>query len=213
VAEAAAPKFPRLRLFALAWLLVYVPAYAGAYGFANFLFLCNLAAFLVVAGLWTGSALLLSSQAVAVLLVSVAWIVDLLSRLLLGFHALGGGTAYMWDPRWPLATRLLSLYHVALPGLLLYALGRTGYDRRGLPLQCAIAAVVMLLSRLLGPERNLNGAFLDPVFGRSYGAAPIHLAVVLGALLGLVYPTSHLLLTRLMPGPDRHLAHDRRGTA
>jgi hypothetical protein len=34
--------FPRLKWLAIAWLLVYLPSYAFAYGMANFLFLCNL---------------------------------------------------------------------------------------------------------------------------------------------------------------------------
>lgn len=102
--------FPVLRWVGLAWLAVYLPAYATVYGFANFLFLCNLAVLLVVAGLWRGSALLLSSQAIGILLVGTAWTLDLVLRLATGRHWIGG-TEYMWDPQWPLATRLLSLYH------------------------------------------------------------------------------------------------------
>ena len=64
--KAGEPAFPLLRWWALAWLAVYAPAYAVAYGFANFLFLCNVGVFIVVAGLWFGSALLLSSQAVGI---------------------------------------------------------------------------------------------------------------------------------------------------
>ena len=119
----SAPCFPRLRWVAAAFLVVYVPAYALAYGFANFLFLCNLAVLLAGAGLWTCSRLLVSSQAVAIVLVGTAWTLDLGSRILTGRHLIGG-TEYMWDPQWPLFTRLLSLYHVALPLVLVVALRR-----------------------------------------------------------------------------------------
>ncbi len=128
--------FPRLRWAAVAWMAVYVPAYALAYGFANFLFLCNLAVILVAIGIWTCSRLLLSSQALAVLIVSAVWMVDVASRLLTGSHLIGA-TEYMWEPQWPLFTRLLSLYHVMLPVLLLVVLRRIGYDRRGYLLQSA----------------------------------------------------------------------------
>ncbi len=47
--------FPRLRWAAAAFLAVYVPAYALAYGLANFLFLCNLSVLLAGAGLWACS--------------------------------------------------------------------------------------------------------------------------------------------------------------
>ena len=189
------PAFPVLRWFALAWLAGYLPSYAVAYGFANFLFLCNLGVLLVVAGLWTGSALLLSSQAVGILIVSLVWTLDLSSRLLTGTHWIGG-TEYMWDAKWPLFARLLSLYHVATPVVLLYALRRLGYDRRAYALQSAIAIAGVLVGRLFGAEANINGAFLDPMFKRAWGPPPVHMAVVAGALVLAIYPLAHLLLRR-----------------
>ena len=128
------PCFPRLRWAAALWLALYVPAYAIAYGFANFLFLCNLSAVLGALGIWTCNRLLLSSQAVGILVVGAAWTADLTARLVTGAHLIGG-TEYMWDPRWPLFTRLLSLYHVVLPVVLVLGLRRIGYDRRGWLLQ------------------------------------------------------------------------------
>jgi hypothetical protein len=197
------PAFPVLRWLALLWLAVYLPAYTLAYGLANFLFLCNLSVLLSAVGLWLASPLLLSSQAVGGLLVSTAWTLDLASRLLTGRHWIGG-TEYMWDAQWPLFTRLLSLYHVALPVILLWALRRVGYDRRGLALQSAIAVAGVVAGRFLGPLANVNHAFVDPICKRSWGPAPVHVAVVSGFLVVLVYPLTHLLLLRLFPsGPAR----------
>lgn len=192
----AAPAFPVLRLIALAWLGVYLPAYALAYGWANFLFLCNLGVLILAAGLWTGSALLLSSQAIGMLVVDLVWTADLLSRLLTGAHWIGG-TEYMWDPQWPLFTRLLSLYHATTPLLIVHALRRLGYDPRAYWLQAAMAAICVPLGRLLGPAANVNGAFLDPIFKRAWGPAPVHLAVVAGALVLVVYPLTHVALRRI----------------
>jgi hypothetical protein len=124
------PGFPRLRWAAAAFLAVYLPGYALAYGLANFVFLCNLSVILAGVGIWTRSRLLLSSQAVASLLVGLAWTADVAFRLLSGRYLIGA-TAYMWDGQWPLFTRLLSLYHVALPVVLVLALRRIGYDARG----------------------------------------------------------------------------------
>jgi hypothetical protein len=195
------PAFPVLRWVALLWLGVYLPSYALAYGWANFLFLCNLGVFILVAGLWTGSALLVSSQAIGVLVVDAVWTADLVSRLLTGRHFIGG-TEYMWDPRWPLFTRLLSLYHAATPLPIVHALRRLGYDPRAYWLQSALAVVFVLVGRLLGAEANVNGAFLDPIFKRAWGPAPVHLAVVAGALVLVVYPLTHLALRRLFrPAP------------
>lgn len=190
------PCFPRLRWVAAGALAVYVVSYAIAYGFANFLFLCNLAVILTGVGIWTCSRLLLSSQAVAILLVGTVWTADFAFRLLFGRHFLGG-TEYMWDPRWPLVTRVMSLYHVVLPVLLVWALRRVGYDRRGYLLQCAIALAGVVVGRLLGPEANINQAFVDPICKRTWGGAFTHVAVVVGFLVLLAYPLTHLLLTAL----------------
>lgn len=194
--------FPLLRWAALAFVLVLVPAYASAYGPANFAFLCNLCVFLTAIGLWTGSRLLLSSQAVGLLLVAAAWTLDLVLRALSGRHLIGG-TEYMWDTRFPLATRLLSFYHVGVSAVLLYALRRLGYDRRGYLLQCAIAVAAVTAGRWLGPSANVNGAFRDPVFGRAWGGAVTHVAAVAGTLVLVVYPLTHAVLARVFRGAPR----------
>jgi hypothetical protein len=190
------PVFPVARWLAVLWLAVYVPAYAVFNGPANFLFLCDISVFLVVWGLWQGSALLLSSQAVACLLVSTLWTLDVLSRLLTGANLIGG-TEYMWDATIPLFIRLLSCFHAALPLVALAAVRRTGYDRRGLLLQSAIAVAAVAAGRLVGPQANLNYAFTDPLFRRSFGPAPFHIAVIAGSLVLVVYPLTHLALKRV----------------
>jgi hypothetical protein len=179
-------------------LVLYVPSYALAYGFANFLFLCNLAVILVAVGVWTCSRLLLSSQAVGTLVVGAIWTMDLASRLIGGSHLIGG-TEYMWDPQWPLFTRLLSLYHVILPVLLVVVLRRIGYDRRGYVLQSAIALGGVVVGRFFGPVANINHAFVDPVLKRSWGGPATHIAIVAGALVLVAYPLTHLLMVRLCP--------------
>lgn len=191
-------RFPRLRWAALGFLAVYLPVYALAYGFANFLFLCNLSVILTAIGIWAGSRVLLSSQAVAILLVAAAWTLDVFGRLVFGSHLIGG-TEYMWDPQWPLLARLLSLYHVALPLVLLFALRRIGYDPRGYWLQSAIAVAAVCAGRLFGPQANINNAFVDPILKRSWGGPLAHVSVVAGFLVLVAYPLSHLVLVRLLP--------------
>ena len=136
-------------------------------------------------------------------MIDTVWTLDFLWRLLLGRHLIGG-TEYMWDPRWPLCTRLLSLYHVVLPGLLLMALRRTGYDRRAYLLQSLIAVGAVIAGRLLGPRVNINYAFVDPILKRSWQPAALHLAVIAGTLVAVVYPLTHAAIARLYPAaPSR----------
>ncbi len=186
--------FPRLRWLGLAWLVVYLPSYAAAYGFTNFLFLCNLGVMLTAAALLGGSRLVLSSQAVAAPVIGIAWALDAGWRVVSGHH-LFGGTEYMWDPQYPLFTRLLSLYHLAWPVLVVVVVLRVGYDRRGWPLQAAIAASAVVLSRLFTPPAdNINFAFVDPIFGRAFEPAALHMAIVLISLAGVGYGLTHFAL-------------------
>jgi hypothetical protein len=199
--SAGAPAFPRLRWLGPAWLAVWLPAYLWQYGPAVFLNLCDVAVILTCVGLWTGSPLLLSSQALSSLVVDVAWNVDLAVRALFGVH-LVGGTGYMWEPKYPLWLRLLSLFHVWLPIVLVWGLRKLGYDRRAFLAQSVLAAVVMAASRLLSnPADNQNFAFRDPFLGRTLGPAPVHVALTTAALVGLLYWPLHRLLAKKVRPP------------
>jgi hypothetical protein len=199
----ARPVFGRARWIALAWLAVWLPAYLAKYGWHVFLNLCDIAVILTCVGLWTGNALLLSSQALSSLLIDLTWDLDLAVRALTGRH-LVGGTEYMWDARWPLWLRLLSAFHIVLPPVQIWALRKVGYDRRGFVLQSAIAAVVLAASRLtLGPEENQNFAWADPFVGRSWGPAPVHVGLTWLVVVTVVYGGTHLALSRLAPAAQR----------
>jgi hypothetical protein len=185
--------FTVLRWAALLWLLAWLPIYTWEWGWQNMMHVCDIGVILACLGLWFQNPLLVSSQAVNSLLVGVLWGLDVGWRLATGHH-LVGGTEYMWDTRFPLWVRLLSTFHLWLPLALLWAMRRIGYDRRALALQSTIMAAVLVFSRLLPPALNMNYAFQDPLFHRSWGPAPLHLAVILAGSVALIYWPTHLLL-------------------
>ncbi|MEW5974827.1 MAG: hypothetical protein AB1898_03360 [Acidobacteriota bacterium] len=189
--------FPRMRWVAAVWMLVWFPTYAVVWGWANFLHVCNIGIVLSCLGLWLGSPLLLSSQAVVLIPGSALWAVDVAWRALFGQH-LFGGTEYMWDERYALGVRLLSLYHLVWPVLMVWAVRRSGYDARALPLQCLITAAALGLSRLADPAENVNFAYQDPLFHRIWGPAPLHLTVVLAGITALIYLPTHWALLRVL---------------
>ncbi|OLE49449.1 MAG: hypothetical protein AUG46_00330 [Acidobacteria bacterium 13_1_20CM_3_58_11] len=76
---------------------------------------------------------------------------------------------------------------------------KIGYDRRALALQAAIAAVLFVASRFLPSGFNMNYAYQDPLFHRSCGPAPGHLAVIFVGAFALVYWPTHLLLSWMFP--------------
>jgi hypothetical protein len=182
-------------------MVVWLPAYFRVWGWANLLHLCDVAVILAFVGIWWANPLLLSSQAVSSVAAGFFWILDVGWRLTTG-RFLVGGTDYMWDTRYPLWVRLLSTFHVGLPLVLLWTLRKVGYDRRALGLQAAIAAVLLIISRFLSAELNMNYAYRDPVFHRPWGPAPAHLAMIFIPLVVLIYWPTHLLLRWLFHAPS-----------
>jgi hypothetical protein len=176
---------------ALLWLAVWVPAYWITWGAENFFLFCDVAVFLTCAGLWWGNSLLLSSQALTIGF-NLFWSINLLSGAL--GRALFPGTEYMWDEQFPLWVRLLSFFHVGLPLVQAWALRRTGYDPRALQLQTAITLALMFLCLALRPEKNLNYIYSEPLFGRAWGPAPVHVLVVGTFIMAVFYLPAHLVL-------------------
>lgn len=186
-----------MRWAAVLWLGVWVPAYARTWGWTNFLLLCDIAVILTCVGMWRGDRRLLSMQAVGSMVPDGLWTLDVVGRLALGSHLIGG-TEYMWDAKYPLWVRLLSCFHVVWPVLLVWALRRVGYDRRAFAAQSWLAVGVLGVSRLFGPAENLNYAFVDPVLKRSWGPAVTHLGLMLGALIAVLYWPTHQVLLRTL---------------
>ena len=195
--EARSKKFPAaLRWGSAVWLAVWIPAYWHTWGAVNFLHFCDIAVVLTCAGFIFDSTLLISSQAIASLLVDATWIVDVSSKILFGRYLLGG-TDYMFDLHYALWVRLLSLFHVAMPLLLLWAVWRYGYDRRGLTLQMGIAFLAFIVSRFTIPALNMNYAFADPFFHRQWGLAATHILVIFAFMLFVVYLPTHFALVKI----------------
>ena len=187
-------RFPSwARWCALLWLLIWIPAYWHTWGAANFLHLCDIAVILVCVGLWSNSRLLLSSQATGSLLVDLTWMLDAGWHVVRGKGLLGGAD-YLFDPTHPLWVRLLTLFHIGMPVVLVWALARCGYDRRGWPLQSAIAVIAFVAARFTTPATNINYAFADPFLHRSWGPAPVHLLISWLFMVLVVYLPTHLAL-------------------
>jgi hypothetical protein len=183
------------------WLLVWAPIYCRQYGLQNFLFFCDIGNILIGIGLWRESRLIFSWVACGVLLFQSLYTVDLAGALLTAHHFIGG-TEYMFDPGLPWIIRILSLFHVATPPLLLWAIWRLGYDRRGWKLQTLTAFVVVPINFFWRPEHDVNWA--RGLFFQQQHVVPgwIYLATYLVAMPLCVYFPTHLFLQRLQSKGD-----------
>ena len=140
-----------------AFMVVLVPVYLRDYGPTNFLYFCDVALFLTLAGIWMESALLIGMCSVGILFPQTLWLLDFGAGVI-GLK-LTGMTGYMFDPNLPLFTRGLSLFHGWLPILLVWLVIRLGYDKRAHLAWTGLAAVLVLVAYLVLPPA---GAGLSP---------------------------------------------------
>ena len=185
-----------LKLVWTAWLIAWAPVYWRQYGLQNFLFFCDIGNFLIGLGLWLESPLIFSWQACGLLIFQMLFTVDLAGSVLTGRHVVGG-TEFMFDPGVPLPVRLLSLFHVVTPPILIWAILRLGYDRRGWKYQTLTAWIVLPINYFWRPGYDVNWA-RGPFFREQ------HVLPGLIYLLGyavvvplLIYFPTHLLLAWL----------------
>jgi len=174
------------------WLVAWAPLYWREYGAQNFLYFCDLGNLLIGAGLWLESRFILSWQAVSLLLVQTLYAVDLLGTLLLHKHIFGG-TEYLFDATIPLAVRLMGLYHLVVPPLLVWCVYRLGFRRGAWKWAALEAWIIAPVNFFWRPQYNVN-------FVRGIGhpehlvPAWVFLAIYLIGAPALIYwPTDRLL--------------------
>jgi hypothetical protein len=175
------------------WVAVWVPLYSRQYGAQNFLYFCDLGNFFVLAALWMENRLIFSWQATGLLLFQTLYTVDLAGAVLTGRHFIGG-SEYMFDPHLSLFVRLLSLFHVVMPPLLLWAIWRLGYDKRGWKYQTLLTWIVVPINYFWRPQYDVNWA--RGLFLREQHSVPgwIYLMAYLIVVPLAVYWPTHLAL-------------------
>jgi hypothetical protein len=117
----------------------------------------------------------------------------LIDAVFSGRHLIGG-TEYMFDPHVPLFIRLLSLFHVVVPLLLLWTIWRLGYDGRGWKYQTITTWIVVPINYFWRPQFDVNWAL--GLFFREQHVVPgsVYLAFYLVVVPLLVYWPTHLIL-------------------
>lgn len=175
------------------WVLTWAPVYWRQYGLQNFLYFCDLGNILVALALWLESPLIFSWQATGLLLFQSLYTVDLVGAALTGRHLIGG-TEYMFDPHISVWVRLLSLFHVVTPPLLLWAIWRLGYDKRGWKCQTLTTWIVVPINYFWRPQADVNWA--RGLFFHEQRGVPgmVYLAGYLVVVPLLVYWPTHRLL-------------------
>jgi hypothetical protein len=175
------------------WVAAWAPLYWNYYGAQNFFWFCDLANFFILAGLWLESRLIFSWQATGLLIFQTLYAVDLIWALVVGAHVIGG-TEYMFDVKLPLFLRLLSLFHIITPPLLLWAIYRLGYDPRGWKYQTLTTWIVVPINYFWRPQYDINWARGPFAAEQHFIPGEIYLLGYLIVIPALVYWPSHLAL-------------------
>jgi hypothetical protein len=204
----AANRLPlALKIAYTAFMAVLVPVYWHYYGPTNFLYFCDAALFLTLAGIWLESPLLVSMCAVGILVSQTLWVVDFVANMF-GIP-LVGITDYMFKHENSLFLRGLSLFHGWLPFLLIYLVWTLGYDRRALAAWTVLAWALVLICFFFMPPPHPNPGLtpvnINYVWGFNDNAAQtwVHPYVwVAGLLVGMpliLFAPAHYLLLRIRP--------------
>ena len=183
------------KLTPLAFLTILIPVYWRHYGPSNFLWLSDLGLFCTVLAIVLESPLLASMPAVGILALELAWTADFIAggRLL-------GLAGYMFDAGYPLYLRLLSLFHVAIPPVVLLLLYRWGYDGRALPLQVLLTWAAFAGAYLLTPpEKNINWVFGPGTEPQTAIPALLYFLIMCVVVPLFVLVPTHFLLSWLFP--------------
>jgi hypothetical protein len=176
------------------WVLIWAPVYLRHYGAQNFLFYCDIGNILITAALWSESRLIFSWQAVGLLVFQTLYAIDLIIAFASGWHPIGG-TEYMFDPKIPVLVRVLGLYHIVVPVLLLWAVHRLGYDARGFIYQTFTLWVLVPVNFFWRPQYNVNWA---RGLGHEQHLVPawLYLLAYLVLVPLIVYWPTHALMLR-----------------
>lgn len=146
-----------LKIVWTAWVVIWAPVYFRQYGTQNFLFYCDIGNILITVGLWAESRLIVSWQAVSLLVFQSLYALDLMGAFVFKHHAIGG-TEYMFDLKISLLVRMLGLYHLIVPPLLLWLVWRLGCDPSAWKWATLEAWVLVPISFFWRPEYNVNFA-------------------------------------------------------
>lgn len=178
------------------FVLVVVVIWLRHYGWRNFLWLSDIAFIGAVPALWLDSRAFASVLTAAALLPELLWNLDLLLRLALR-RRISGLTEYMFEAERPRILRVLSLFHVPLPLVLLWMLASFGYaPATGLTGAILLGAVLLPASRWFGtPQENINWSY---GLGKVQAALPAasYLGLLFAGFVVLIFLPTHLLLQR-----------------
>jgi hypothetical protein len=196
-----AAKLPlALKLFMTLNVVVYLGVLYHSLGFQNALWFCDVALFTATIGVWLESSFLCSMSMVSIVFVQIIWMIDYFVGLAIGGPPIGV-SGYMFDTT--KLIKIVQLYHVWFPFVILWIVGVLGYHRRAWLAQFVLGWIVLLLARFWAdPERNIDATHRPGLVPLPSWLHPYVYFVLLGVGLTVgVYGTTHLIAMKVYAKP------------
>jgi hypothetical protein len=167
------------------------------YGPQNFLWMSDIGLFLTLGAVWLESPLPISVCICAFLLVELAWNLDFLGELITG-RSMFGLAHYMFQPRYTLFLRSLSLFHVIMPVIWFWLTLAWGYDTRALLYAVPLIWLTFIATYLCTDrELNINWVFMPLLHHWKWISLPVWLILLFIGYPLLACLPVHLIFARL----------------
>lgn len=148
-----------LKLVYFTFMAVLIPTYWIHYGPANFLWISDVTLILAFLGVLFESKLFASMAAVGGFVLETFWTISFVLALFFNIHFTDIAD-YMFNSSLPLWLRLLSLFHLVLPLLVIWLVRRLGYYKKAVWIQIAVTCVVLTICwAFTKPSENINWVF------------------------------------------------------
>lgn len=185
-----------IKILLTLFVAILIPVYWLNYGPSNFLWLSDIGLFLTVLALWFESPLLISIPAIGILPVEIAWNIDFFTRLITGYTPIGIAD-YMFDQKYSIFLRSLSLFHIVLPIIWIWYLHKWGYDRRAFFYMTLLGSAAFITTYVFtDPQANINWIF-NPIVHHWQINSLAWLMVLLISFPLFIFLPMHFLLSKL----------------
>lgn len=190
-------KIPSFLKFTFAmFLAIMIPIYWMKYGPMNFLWFSDVTLFLAFFATIFEKKLFASMAAVGGLILETFWNVNYFLQLFFGFR-LSPLTDYMFDAHLPLWLRGISLFHVALPPLVIWLILRLGYEKKAWPLQTLLGWSVLAVTWLVtDPAKDINWVYSYKKI-KFISLEPLPYLLIEGAVIAVAFALTHSFLKKL----------------
>lgn len=191
------------KYFLTIFIIIQVPIYWHYYGFENFLWLSDIGLFLTAIALWDKSRKIMSFAAVGIFVVEFVWAIDFFVDLFLNINLIDLSD-YMFDTKYPLFLRLISLFHILTPSMWILYLREFGYYKKAVYYFVIFYWInITLVYFFTTPSENINWVFVPTVHKWSSISQEIWVILLMVLYPALIVLPTHYIFKKLFKLKNR----------